>query len=265
MLPSNRCPWALTYTDGSYECVMDLGKPKRCEGDREKCPFGDFSAYDPDLEMHISEIYPAISGEGATAGTVCTIIRTVGCNLRCSYCDTTYAYEGGDIVSTKDILDAVLKFGIHTVLFTGGEPLLNKQVASNFLRALFENEISAFVETNGSIDIRPFIPLAHMVLDIKCPSSGMSDKMFWDNIQYIGFDDEIKFVISNAEDYEFAKGIIEKQQLIKRTQHIFMSPAWSDDKSFFQELSNWLVVDRSPAKLSIQQHKVIWGPKERGV
>jgi len=264
MLPRNQCPWALTYADGSYECIMDLGRPKGCEGDREKCSFGDFSAYDPNLEMHISEIYPAISGEGATAGTVCTIVRTVGCNLRCLWCDTKYAYEGGDIVSTQDILDVVIKFGLNSVLFTGGEPLLNEQIASNFLRALLENEIIAFVETNGSVDIRPFVPLAHIVLDIKCPSSGMSDKMFWDNVQYIGFDDEIKFVVSSREDYEYAKGRIEEHQLTKRTQNIFMSPAWGD-KSFFQELSSWMVVDRSPAKLSIQQHKVIWGPKERGV
>jgi len=247
---------------------MDPGKSKGCEGDREKCPFTDFSAYDPELEMHISEIYPAISGEGATAGTVCTIVRTVGCNLRCSYCDTQYAYEGGDIVSTQDILDAVLKFGINSVLFTGGEPLLDEQVASNFLRALLENEIPVVVETNGSIDIRPFCPLAHIVLDIKTPSSGMSDKMFWDNIQYIGFGDEVKFVVADREDYEYSKRVVEEHQLAKRTHNIFISPVWpvdTGDMTFVRNLSDWMVADRSPVRLSLQQHKQIWGPRERGV
>jgi len=237
---------------------------EECHGDADRCPLGaSFSAYDPDLKMYISEVYPAISGEGGSQGKVCTIVRTTGCNLRCEYCDTVYAYEGGDQVSTGDIIGAVLKFGIDTVLFTGGEPLLDKNIASNFLQALFENDIKVYIETNGTIDIRPFMPLATVVMDIKCPSSGMHDRTIWENINYLKIDDEIKFVVSDKDDYEYAKQIIERYQLGAR--NVFISPVWRDDRSFFQRLADWMVADRSPARLSLQQHKQIWGPKQRGV
>jgi 7-carboxy-7-deazaguanine synthase len=215
--------------------------------------------------MKICEIYPAISGEGSSTGRVCTIVRTVGCNLRCLYCDSQYAYEGGTEIATKDVLDVILKYGIKTVLFTGGEPLLEEKIASNFLRAMLENQIVTYVETNGSIDIRPFKLLAHMVMDVKTPSSGMHEKMEWNNMSYIGPMDEIKFVVSNREDYDYAKQVVEKYKLFNSTSNIFVSPVWTDDKKFFQELSSWMIQDRSEARLMVQQHKVIWGSVKRSV
>lgn len=258
------CPWALN-TGVSIQCIKcGLDVVDKCEGDTTTCPLGeDFISYDPDLPMFISEIYPAISGEGGSQGTVCTIVRVAGCNLRCRYCDTTYAYEGGDKISTSAVVDAILKYGIKTVLFTGGEPLLDKTVALNFLQAMFENEIKVYVETNGAIDIGPFMPLATIVMDIKCPSSGMHDKTFWDNVKYLKLDDEVKFVVADRADYDYAKGVMEEYSLDNR--NVFMSPAWTDDRQFFRDLSDWMVADRSSARLSIQQHKEIWGATTRGV
>jgi len=258
------CHWALN-TGISIKCIKcGLEVIENCAADAEACPLGEnFISYNPDLPMYISEIYPAISGEGGSQGAVCTIIRVTGCNLRCKYCDSKYAYEGGDQISTSAVVDAVLKYGVKTVLFTGGEPLLDRTVALNFLQAMFENEIKAYVETNGSIDIGPFMPLATIVMDVKCPSSEMHDRTVWDNIKYLKIDDEVKFVVADRVDYEYAKSVMEKYDLANR--NVFISPVWGDDRKFFQDLADWMVADRSSARLSIQQHKEIWGATRRGV
>ena len=258
------CPWALN-SGISIKCIRcGLEVIENCTSDTETCPLGEnFISYDLDLPMYISEIYPAISGEGGSQGTVCTIVIVVGCNLRCKYCDTVYAYEDGDQISTRAVVDAIIKYGIKTVLFTGGEPLFDKAVALNFLQAMFENEIKVYVETNGSIPISPFMPLATIVMDIKCPSSGMHDRTVWDNIRYLKFDDEIKFVVADRSDYDYAKSIIEEHDLANRK--VFISPAWTEDRQFFRDLSDWMVADRLLARLSIQQHKEIWGATRRGV
>jgi len=258
------CPWGLN-TGISIKCIKcGLEVIEDCGADMETCPLGEnFISYNPDLPMYISEIYPAISGEGDSQGIVCTIIRVTGCNLRCTFCDSVYAYEGGDQISTSAVVDAVLKYGIKTVLFTGGEPLLDKDVALNFLQAMLENEIKVYVETNGSIDISPFMPLATIVMDIKCPSSGMHDRTVWDNLRYLKLDDEIKFVVADRADYDYAKSVMEEHNLGSR--NVFISPVWGDDRKFFQDLADWMVADRSLARLSIQQHKVIWPVNTRGV
>jgi 7-carboxy-7-deazaguanine synthase len=236
-------------------------------GDIEKCPCRSYKGYDDSIEMLVSEIYPAISGEGLSTGRVCTIVRTVGCGLRCSYCDSVYAYDGGQKIALRDVLAMVLKYGIRMVLFTGGEPLLDEKVAGNFLRAMLENQIVTYVETNGAMDIRPFKLLAHIVMDIKTPSSGMHGRMNWNNIFYMGVTDEVKFVVSDEEDYNYAKQVMSKYKLDQITPNIFMSPVWGSDSdmSFVQALSNWMIQDKSEARLMLQQHKCIWGPKRRGV
>lgn len=258
------CRWMLV-SPGGIRCL--LSSLDSCEyiTDVDKCPYQSYEGYNPDVVMSISEIYPAISGEGLSTGRVCTIVRTVGCNLRCNFCDSKYTYDGGNKVTVKDVASVVSKFGIKTVLLTGGEPLLDEKGASNFLRAMLENQITVYVETNGSIDVRPFKLLAHLVMDIKTPSSGMHDKMNWDNVSYIGSTDEIKFVVSDEEDYSYVQQVVEKYKLLDVTPNIFISPAWSDDRKFFQDLSQWMIRDKSEACLMLQQHKCIWGPTRRGV
>ena len=258
------CSWCLMPINSDPICMVTS---KGCPyiGDMSKCDIKS-TPYDPDMEMNISEMYPAISGEGTSAGMVCTIIRTVGCNLRCNFCDSKYSYSGGDKITVKNVVETVLKYGIDTVLFTGGEPLLNQKQSLAFLRAMLHHNIKVFVETNGTVDIAPFKLLATMVMDVKCPSSGMHDKLLVSNFEYIGPFDELKFVIGDYNDYEYTKHIVDTYNLFNKTTSIYVSPIWGDNfTEFVQQLSDWLVKDRSHLKLMIQQHKVIWGAIKRGV
>jgi len=258
------CPWYMTPLDKEPFCIV---KPGVCAvaGDQSKCDIK-YVPYDPNIKMQISEIYPALSGEGASTGVVCTIVRTVGCALRCKFCDSAYAYEGGTTLPLKDVVAAVLKFGIKTVLFTGGEPLLDKNSAHAFLLAMVHHGIKVFIETNGSIDILPFKILAGIVMDVKCPSSGMSETLYTDNLKNIGPFDEVKFVVGDREDYEYAKGIVETYELIKHTNNVFISPVWDDNViEFTKQLAQWLIEDRSLLRLMLQMHKVIFGATKRGV
>jgi len=257
--------WVLAVPEGDLLCTLANFAPCPLRGDDSTCSITEQEEYDPDTPMQISEVYPAISGEGTSTGVVCTIVRTVGCNLRCKYCDSVYAYEGGEQVPLKDVVDAVQKFGLQTVLFTGGEPLLHEQTAIHFLRAMLAARITTYIETNGSVSIWPFKLLGHIVMDIKTPSSGMHEKMLWNNLNYLGPTDEIKFVVADADDYEYTRQVIKERPLFDITQNIFISPTWSESTEFFQELSRWMIRDRSGARLMLQQHKCIWGPEKRSV
>ena len=417
------CSW-IYIERNELKCIANILKPCPHKGDNTNCEIIHSTPYDSSKEMVISEIYPAISGEGTSTGTVCVIVRTIGCNLRCRYClasgtkiavekgdkdiqnievgdkvysyntkistmeltevthisnrfvptsdmvyiqgckkmdklyitkdhplyvdhewiptkeistasltklirspqwsiaphitkafvttepltprqaarlgsdpfngggnkeevlvynittkqgnffannllvhncDTVYAYEGGTKKTTQEVVNEVLSYGIKTVLFTGGEPLLDPDTASNFLRAMLENGITTYVETNGAVDIKGVKLLAHIVMDVKTPSSGMQDNMYWRNLGVIGNNDEVKFVIGNREDYDYAKKIIEDYQLFDRTSNIFFSPTWNEDMELAKQLSSWMLEDKSLAKLMIQQHKVLYGKSMRGV
>jgi len=422
------CPWYMTPVNEAPFCMIS-GELCTAAGDLRKCSI-EHVPYDPNTQMRISEIYPAISGEGTSTGTVCTIVRTVGCNLRCQYCvtgntriatpgrqkdistvevgdqvlaydfetkrvvktnvldvssryakserllyfkgtsphtslritnmhlmyaegewvrardvklddklyvltnvfvgdrltrqrpdcvplkkfssispikqpyasrlgvgmhakpramvpvynlttshgnffanrilvhncDTVYAYEGGTPLLLKEVVASVLKIGIKTVLFTGGEPLLDRRSAHAFLLAMVHHGIKVYVETNGSVDILPFKVLANIVMDIKCPSSGMQDKLLVRNLENIGPLDEIKFIVGDREDYEYARHMVDTYKLSTRTSNLFISPIISNTITEFpQQLSRWLIEDRSLMKLMLQQHKIVWGPKLRGV
>jgi 7-carboxy-7-deazaguanine synthase len=258
------CNWLLTENN-ELKCVIDMLKTCPYAGDNTNCEFIHSMPYDKNMLMNISEIYPAISGEGTSTGMVCVIVRLVGCVNRCRDCDSKYSYEGGTQRTTQDVVDQVLGYNIPTVLFTGGEPLLDPVVANNFLRAMMELGITVYVETSGAVDIRPAKMLAHVVMDVKCPSTEMHENMYYRNFSLIGYTDEIKFVVANREDYEYTKKVIEEQELVLKTPNIYISPSWSEDRTFFQELSNWMIEDKSVAKLMLQQHKCIWPAVKRGV
>jgi len=246
---------ALHGQDGkSHELCTAAGYYSACE---HKALFD----FNPVHVMKINEIYNAISGEGATAGRVCTIVRVSGCNLRCSYCDTTYAYDAGIEMSTSVILDHI---EMDDVLYTGGEPLYLKDAALNFLKALQVKRKRVFVETNGSIDIRPFTGFAHLVMDIKTPSSKMHKAMLFENIKFLDSMDEIKFVVADKLDYDYANRIVQMHNALSYTKNIYISPAWGNIE-FIQELSKWMIADKSNMLLSLQQHKIIWPPEKRGV
>lgn len=210
--------------------------------------------------MKVVEIFTSIQGESSYAGKPCTFVRMTGCNLRCAYCDTQYAYDHGEELSEDSIIKKVKKAGIQLVEITGGEPLLQKG-AGALIKRLLDEGFDVLVETNGSCSIKDIDKRAVVILDIKTPGSGMSDKMDFSNIDYLKNTDEIKFVITNRGDYEWAKDIMSKYDLFAK-DHILLSPAYGMLDP--QKLLRWMLEDGINARLNLQLHKYIFGPDAKG-
>ena len=210
--------------------------------------------------MKVCEIFSSIQGESTYAGVPCTFIRMTGCNLRCSYCDTVYAYEEGTELTGDEIIEKVLAIGLKTVEITGGEPLLQKDVPL-LVKGLLDKGYTVLIETNGSQDIRGVDKRAVMILDIKTPGSGMADKVMLSNLPFLKPQDEMKFVITGRDDYEWAKNFIREHPLTKGCTILF-SPAFGmlDPR----HLSQWILEDRLEVRLNLQLHKYIYGPDMRG-
>lgn len=213
--------------------------------------------YEP---MKICEIFTSIQGESSYAGKPCTFVRVTGCNLRCTYCDTTYAYDQGEELSEDSIIKKVKSAGIQLVEITGGEPLLQKGTVS-LIKRLLDERFDVLVETNGSLPITDIDKKAVVILDIKTPGSGMADKMDFSNIDKIKLEDEIKFVITNRGDYEWTKNIMSQYDLSVKC-HILLSPAFGILDP--QDLTRWMLEDGINARLNLQLHKYIFGPDTRG-
>lgn len=211
------------------------------------------------ISLRICEIYTTIMGESSATGWPCTLVRTGGCNLRCTYCDTRYAYTEFSTLSLGDILGRIRPCPLH-VLITGGEPLLQEGTPA-LIKTLLERGHKVFIETNGSIDVSIIDRRAVKVMDIKCPSSGESARNLLDNFAYLAPHDEVKFVICNREDFMWAKEIIERFGLPSLAT-VFLSPCHRQIEA--RELAQWILEERLEARLQIQLHKLLWGEK-RGV
>lgn len=211
--------------------------------------------------MKICEIFAGIQGESTYAGLPCTFIRLTGCNLRCSYCDTVYAYEEGRELTEDEIIYEVRAAGIKTIEITGGEPLLQEDV-HHLVKRLLDDGYKVLVETNGTLDIGKADKRAVVILDIKTPSSGMSGKIRMSNLDCLKPADEIKFVICGVEDYEWAKDFVSEHSLIGKCTILF-SPAFG--KMTPAELSGLIIRDRLDVRLNLQMHKHIYYPDARGV
>ncbi len=211
--------------------------------------------------MKVCEIFTSIQGESTYAGVLCTFIRVTGCNLRCSYCDTTYAYEEGRELTEDEIVDKVKAIGIHTVEITGGEPLLQREVF-HLTERLLDNGHRVLIETNGSRDIRGIDERAVIILDIKTPGSGMSGKLLMSNLAHLKPVDELKFVITGREDYEWAKRFIGERSLLRRCTLLFSPASGLLDP---QTLSKWIIDDRLDVRLNLQLHNYLYGADLRGV
>lgn len=206
--------------------------------------------------MKVCEIFTSIQGESSYSGMPCTFIRLTGCNLRCLYCDTQYAYYEGKEVSEDEIMRKVKDAGIKLVEITGGEPLLQKGVY-HLIERLLDEGYKVLIETNGSLCIKEIDRRAVVVLDIKTPGSGMSDKMDFSNLNLLKSIDEIKFVIINRRDYEWSKEIISRHRLMEKC-HILLSPAYKILSP--EDLAKWMVNDRLGARLNLQLHRYIHLP-----
>jgi len=209
--------------------------------------------------MKINEIFYSIQGEGRWSGSQNIFIRTTGCNLRCSFCDTKYAYDDGTEISIEKIMKTISKYKCKYVCLTGGEPLTQDETI-NLIDALIKKKYNICLETNGSINIEKICGKKSLMisLDIKCPSSKMHKKMNISNIKKLGKNDQLKFVIKDKKDYDYAKKIISRYKLVCP---VFFQPVYGTNPKF---LAEWILKDKLNVKLGLQIHKIIWGNK-RGV
>jgi 7-carboxy-7-deazaguanine synthase len=204
--------------------------------------------------LKITEIFKSIQGETTYAGMRSTFVRFCGCNLRCSYCDTKYAYFQGKEMTVNEVFDNVVKLNCPLVTITGGEPLLQDEVYPLMDRLLSEN-YQVLVETNGSLPLDGLSMDVVKVLDLKCPDSGMCDRMDWNNIHQLQGRDEVKFVISSRRDYEWAKAIVGRYGLCEKLT-VLMSAAW--EEFGMEKIAEWILADDLNVRLQPQIHKLIW-------
>ena len=213
------------------------------------------------MKLKINEIYKSIQGESTLSGLPCTFIRLTYCNLRCSYCDTEYAFYDGDDISIKNIIAQVNDLKCKLVLVTGGEPLV-QDGCIELLKKLIENGNNTVIETGGALSIDKIPKKTKIIYDIKCPSSNMSDKNLWHNLKLLKKDDEIKFVIGTKEDYIWSKKIIKKHKL-DTICSILISPVYNKIDS--KKIVEWILKDNINVRFQMQMHKQIWEPDKKGV
>ncbi|HID38424.1 MAG TPA: radical SAM protein [Calditrichaeota bacterium] len=211
--------------------------------------------------LKINEIFYSIQGESTFAGQPCVFIRLTYCNLRCSYCDTEYAFYEGDDYTIDEIVQKVAGYACPLVEITGGEPLIQDSVYP-LLSRLADLGYTVLLETGGHMDIGKVDKRIRRIMDIKCPSSGESDKVRWENISLLSQEDEVKFVIGNREDYDWARDVLEKYQLVKRCP-VLLAPVFGKIEN--QILAEWILEDKLPVRFQLQLHKYIWEHNKKGV
>lgn len=206
----------------------------------------------------VNEIFKSIQGESSCAGLPCTFIRLTGCNLRCGYCDTTYAFDEGREMPVAAIISEVKRLGCNLVEVTGGEPLLQGDVYE-LLRLLLTDEYQVLLETNGSMNLGKVPGGVVKIVDFKTPGSGESDKNLWKNIDYMNNRDEAKFVLTSREDYLWARARVEEYGLSDRMEVLFSPVIPSLDS---RELAQWILDDGLQVRLQLQLHKILWGDEK---
>ena len=218
------------------------------------------------MALRVNEIFHSIQGESSYAGWPCVFVRLTGCNLRCTYCDTRYAYEEGSEMSVSEILDRVRAFRCRLVEVTGGEPLIQDETPQ-LVSGLLRRGYTVLVETNGSRDISLLDRECIKIVDFKCPSSGEAERNDLDNIRRLGENDEVKLVIGTREDYEFARELAELIHGARgaggRRKTVHFSPVLGVLEP--RALAEWLLSDGLDVRLNLQLHKYIWDPEQRGV
>jgi 7-carboxy-7-deazaguanine synthase len=211
--------------------------------------------------LRITEIFHSIQGESTHAGRACVFVRLTGCNLRCVWCDSEYTFAGGERMSLDEVIEKVTSYGCDLVEITGGEPLAQGE-AFTLIERLCDAGFEVLIETSGSIDTSGVDRRAKLILDVKCPGSGEVEKNRWENLGRLQRQhDEVKFVIADRRDYEWAKQVIHEWELHQHT--LLFSPVWG--RMDMKALAEWMLADRVPARLQTQLHKHIWGPDVKGV
>jgi 7-carboxy-7-deazaguanine synthase len=212
--------------------------------------------------LTVNEIFHSIQGESTQAGRPCVFVRLTACDLRCSWCDTPYAFHEGHRMSVDDVVDRVKAYGCAVVEITGGEPLLQKEVYPLMERLLGEG-LTVMLETGGHRSIEQVPAGVLRVIDVKCPGSGESERNDWTNMDRLVATDEVKFVIKDRGDYEYARDVVARYGLVGRVRAVLFSPVHGvlDPK----QLAAWVLDDRLEVRVQLQVHKYIWDPQTRGV
>jgi len=211
--------------------------------------------------MKVTEIFHSIQGESTRAGSPCVFVRLTACDLRCRWCDTAYAFSEGHPMTMEAILEQVRSYECPLVEITGGEPLLQPETPE-LCRRLLEEGFEVLVETGGHRDIRALPPGVRVILDVKCPGSGESGRVHWENFAHLPPGAEVKFVLADREDYEWAREVVREKGLADGHAVLF-SPVFGELP--YETLSEWILADRLPVRFQIQLHKHIWDPGRRGV
>lgn len=213
--------------------------------------------------LRITEIFRSIQGESTHAGRPCTFVRLTGCPMRCTWCDSEYTFTGGEHISIDDVMKQVRDFGCRLVEVTGGEPLAQRE-ALDLIRCLCDESYEVLIETGGYVSTEDLDQRAKVILDVKCPASGEAERNHWPNLTRLRPDlDEVKFVIADRADWDFARNVVQDYDLERRARSVLISPAW--EQIDLQELANWIVESGMNVRMQLQMHKHIWGPDARGV
>ena len=207
-------------------------------------------------DLRITEIFHSLQGESRTVGIPTVFVRLTGCPLRCQYCDTAYAFKGGDQIPITEIVDMVKQYDCDYVTVTGGEPLAQPQCV-NFLKILCDLGFNVSIETCGALLINEIDKRVSIVLDLKTPGSLECDKNNYENLAYLEKKDQVKFVICDRKDYEWSKARIDQYDIASKVGDILFSPSYDDLEG--QELANWVLEDRLAVRLQLQLHKILWG------
>ena len=208
-------------------------------------------------QLKIFEIFYSLQGESSRMGWPTIFIRLSGCPMRCHYCDTAYAFQGGSMMDIEDIMASIKQYDTRYVTVTGGEPLAQKEV-HNLLKTLADSNYEVSIETGGGLSIKEVDPRIKIILDIKTPESGEEKKNHWENLEIIKSKDEIKFVLCSREDYDWAKKILDQYKLTQKCNVLF-SPVYQ--KLDVTDLGNWILKDQLHVRMQIQLHKLLWGEK----
>jgi 7-carboxy-7-deazaguanine synthase len=213
--------------------------------------------------LRVTEIFRSIQGESTHAGRPCTFVRLTGCPMRCTWCDSEYTFSGGEHFTIDDIMRKVRDFGCNLVEITGGEPLAQRE-AFDLIKRLCDEDFEVLIETGGFVSTEDVDPRARIILDIKCPASSEAERNHWPNLNRLRANlDEVKFVIADQDDWEFAKKIITAYDLEKSARAVLISPAWG--LIDLTALANWIAESGLNVRMQLQLHKYIWGPDVHGV
>jgi 7-carboxy-7-deazaguanine synthase len=212
--------------------------------------------------LTVNEIFHSIQGESTHAGRPCVFVRLTACDLRCSWCDTPYAFYEGRKMSLDDVVATVDAYGCSLVELTGGEPLLQKDVYPLMERLLASGK-TVLVETGGHLSVANVPPAVHKIVDVKCPGSGEAHRMDWSNLGRLSPTDEVKFVVRDRTDYEYARAVVSRHELDRKVGAVLFSPVHGvlDPRT----LSEWVLADQLPVRVQLQVHKYIWDAETRGV